>query len=84
MYLNDGTNVIPSLFCKRSAKTNSDSSLKKDQLKQIVIHHYLELGADRHVVAKMLLHPINLFSMGLHYRGEGDKVCPDPAHFSSC
>ena len=46
-----------------------------------MINHYLEFGADRHVVAKMLLHPINLFSVGLHYRGEGDKVCPDPAHY---
>ena len=46
-----------------------------------MIHHYLELGADRHVVAKMFLHPINLFSMGLHYRGEGHKVCPDPAYY---
>ena len=46
-----------------------------------MIYHYLELGADRHVVAKMLLHPVNLFSVGLHYRGEGDKVCPDPAYY---
>ena len=40
---------------------------------------YLELCANRHVVAKILLHPVNLLSMGIHNRREGHKVCPDSA-----
>ena len=38
---------------------------------------HLELCANRHVVAKMLLHPVNLLSVGLHDRRKGHKVCPD-------
>ena len=40
---------------------------------------YLELCANRHVVAEMLFHPVNLLSVGLHDRRQGDKVCPDSA-----
>ena len=41
------------------------------------VNEHLELCAHRHVVAKMLLHPVNLFSVGLHNRRQGHKVCPD-------
>ena len=37
---------------------------------------HLELCANRHVVAEMLLHPVNLLSVGLHDRRKGHKVCP--------
>ena len=40
---------------------------------------HLELCANRHVVAKILLHPVNLLSVGIHDRGKGHKVCPDSA-----
>ena len=55
MYLKDGTNVIPSLFCKRQME-----HLDLDRIR------YLELCADGHVVAKVLFHLINLISVGFH------------------
>ena len=42
-----------------------------------MIYHYLELGANRHVVAKMLLHPVNFLSVRIHDGRKGHKVCPD-------
>ena len=52
-------------------------------LQKVLTHcvgdRYLELCANRHVVAKILLHPVNLLSVGIHNRREGHKVRPDSA-----